>query len=88
MFCRKRKSVSMLTGLKVSTLACKCGFYKPEHNGKFNFQGLEMREGYIPTNRAQTVDKKNGVICLFMFCFLIYPFVYFSCLLTIMFTDN
>ena len=24
----------MLTGLKVSPLACKCGFYRPEHNAK------------------------------------------------------
>ena len=24
----------MLTGLKVSSLACKCVFYRPEHNEK------------------------------------------------------
>ena len=24
----------MLTGLKVSFLACKCVFYRPEHNAK------------------------------------------------------
>ena len=28
--CRKR--VSMLTGLKVSSLTCKSVFYRPEHN--------------------------------------------------------
>ena len=31
-FCREK--MSMLTGLKVSSLACKCVFYRPEHNGK------------------------------------------------------
>ena len=32
MFCRKR--IPMLTGLKVSPLACKYVFYRPEHNAK------------------------------------------------------
>ena len=29
-----RKSISMLTGLKLSSLAYKCVFYRPEHNAK------------------------------------------------------
>ena len=29
-----------------------------------NFEGLEMQKWNIPTERAQRVDKKNGVICL------------------------
>ena len=29
-----RKFSVMLTGLKVSFLACKCVFYRPEHNAK------------------------------------------------------
>ena len=50
-----RKRISMLTGLKVSSLACKCVFYSPEHNGRpyrghkedpmeLNFDGLEMQK--------------------------------------------
>ena len=35
--CRKR--ISMLTGLKVSFLACKCVFYRPEHNTKWEQHG-------------------------------------------------
>ena len=30
MFCRKK--MCMLTGLKMSSLACKCTFYRQEHN--------------------------------------------------------
>ena len=38
----------MLTGLKVSSLACKCVFYRPE----LTFEGLQIKK------------KKNGVIGL------------------------
>ena len=31
-FCRK--TMAILTGLKVSSLTCKCLFYRPEHNAK------------------------------------------------------
>ena len=40
----------MLTGLKVSSLACKSAFYRPEHNAKggdpmeLNFEDLEMQK--------------------------------------------
>ena len=37
----------MSAGLKVSSLACKCVFYRPEHNVKgkeLNFEGLEMQK--------------------------------------------
>ena len=40
----------MLTDLKVSSLACKCAFYRPEHNAKrgdpmkLNFECLEMQK--------------------------------------------
>ena len=62
----------MLTGLKVSPLARKCVFYKPEHNAKggsheLNFDGLKMQKWNIPMDRTQRVDEKNGVICLVMF---------------------
>ena len=43
-FCIKR--IPMLAGLKNSSLACKCVFYRPEHNAvamELNFEGLEMR---------------------------------------------
>ena len=44
--CSKR--IFLLTALKVSYLACKCIFYRPEHNVKrnfmkLNFAGLEMQ---------------------------------------------
>ena len=35
----------MLTGLKVSSLACKCVFHRTRQNakGRLNFEGLEMK---------------------------------------------
>ena len=41
--------MSMLTALKMSSLICKCVFYRPELNAKgggsmeLNFEGLEMK---------------------------------------------
>ena len=37
----------MITGLKLSSLACKCIYYRTEHKAKgepmeLNFEGLEM----------------------------------------------
>ena len=32
----------MLTGLKVSTLSCKCVFYRPEHNAKGERNEIEF----------------------------------------------
>ena len=39
----------MLTGLKGSSWACKCIFYRPKHNAKggplqLNLEGLEIQE--------------------------------------------
>ena len=64
--------ISMLTGLKVPSLACKCVFYRSEHNAKggsyeMSFDGLKMQKWKIPIDRAQRVDERNGVICLVMF---------------------
>ena len=62
-----RKSTYMLTGLKGSSLACKCVFCKPEHNSnpmKVSFEGLEIQKWNIAMDRAQIVHEKNGVICL------------------------
>ena len=39
--CRKR--ISMLTGLKMLSLICKCVFYRPEHNAKRGHHGIEFR---------------------------------------------
>ena len=65
MFCRKR--ITMLTVLQVSSLACKCVFYRPEHNAKeLNFEDLEMQKWHEPINRALRVGEKNGVIYLFI----------------------
>ena len=46
-----------------------CVCYRPEHNAKgspmeLNFEGLEMQDWNIPTDRAQRLAEKNGVICL------------------------
>ena len=32
----------MLKGLKVSSLACKCAFYRPKHNAKGESYGIEF----------------------------------------------
>ena len=37
-----RKWLSMLTGLKVSSLACKCVFNRPKHNAKGEPRGIEF----------------------------------------------
>ena len=42
---------------------------RPERNAKggdmeLNFEELEMQKLNIPTDSAQSVDEKNGVICL------------------------
>ena len=57
--------------MKVSSLPGKCVFYRPEHMEKgepmeLKFEGIEMRKWNIIMDRAQRVDEKNGVICLFI----------------------
>ena len=37
-----RKGISMLTGLKVSSMTCKCVFYRPEFNAKAGAYGIEF----------------------------------------------
>ena len=37
-----RKGISMVTGLKVSSLTCKCVFYRPELNAKAGPHGIEF----------------------------------------------
>ena len=37
-----RKGISMLTGLKVSSLTCKCVFYGPELNAEARPHGIEF----------------------------------------------
>ena len=63
-----RKKISMLTGLKVSPLACKCVFYRPDHNTNGGPHENELwswnAKMKYPMNKAQKVDEKNGVICL------------------------
>ena len=65
------KRASMLTDLKVWSLAFEFVFYRPKHTAKrdpeeWNREGLEMQQLNIPTEKAERVDKKNGVICLFI----------------------
>ena len=68
-FCRKK--MPMLTGSKVSSLACKCVNFTDQniiqrrrYPMELNFKCLEMQKWNIPTDRVQRVDGKNGVICL------------------------
>ena len=57
----------MLTGLKVFSSACKCVFYRIEHYTKggsheLSFDGHKMQKWNTPTDWAQRVDEKNGLI--------------------------
>ena len=57
-----------ITGLKVSSYACKCVFWRPEHNAKEELHGnefecFEMQKWNILTERAQREDE-NGILCL------------------------
>ena len=68
-FCRKK--MPMLTGSKVSSLACKCVNFTDQNiiqrgEGPYGteFWRSWNAEMNIPTDRAQRVDGKNGVICL------------------------
>ena len=47
----------MLTGLKVSSLACQCVFYRTKQNAQ---RGLNLE----PVDKAWRADEKNGVILL------------------------
>ena len=54
----------MLTGLKVSSLACKRAFHVPEQNAKrdpkeLSFEGLEMQRWNVPTDRDQQANEKK-----------------------------
>ena len=42
----------------MSLLACKCVFYRPEHNANGRPHGLEMKKWNIPTDRAKKEDEK------------------------------
>ena len=37
-----RNDISMLPGFKVSSLTCKCVFYRPEVNAKIGAHGIEF----------------------------------------------
>ena len=61
-----------MSGLKVSSLVKKCVFYRPELTGKRTPHGTEIKFLKFKTkgklkDRAQIIDKKNGVIRLVMF---------------------
>ena len=48
-----RKGISMLAGLKKSSLTCKCVFYRPELYGKEGAHGIELFKPWnIPMDRA------------------------------------
>ena len=51
----------MLTGFKVSAVACKCAFYRQEHNAKGDPILKCKNEIY---QRIELKDEKNRVICL------------------------
>ena len=47
-----RKGISMLTGLEVSSLTCKCVFYGPELNAKAVPHGLEFSKPWNETTNG------------------------------------
>ena len=49
-----RKGISMLTALKMSSLKCKCVFYRPELNAKGGPRGIEFFKPWneTPMDRA------------------------------------
>ena len=49
-----RKGISMLTALKMSSLTCKCVFYRPELNAKGGPRGIEFCKPWneTPMDRA------------------------------------
>ena len=50
-------------------MGCKCLFNRPEHNTRgvtqwnLIFKGLEVQKSNLPTDKAQSGDEENGVIC-------------------------
>ena len=58
------KRASMLTDLKVWSLAFEFVFYRPKHTAKRDPWRIQQLN--IPTEKAERVGKKNGVICLFI----------------------
>ena len=55
--------MSMLTSFKVSSLAKKCMFYRPEHNAKgieLNFEGLNARMKYTSEQKWNSRWEKMG----------------------------
>ena len=82
----------MLTGLNVSSFACKCVFYRPDSNAKGGPHKVELWRSWNTEIkhtivRAQKVDEKNGFICLLiMFTFRVMvlnmsKMAYFLCFL-------
>ena len=62
-----RKGISMLTALKMSSLTCKCVFYRPELNAKAGPHRIEFSKPWNETYQwieLKEYTKKNGVICL------------------------
>ena len=47
-----RKGISMLTGLKVSSLTCKFVFYRPELTAKAGTHRIEFASFETPMGRA------------------------------------
>ena len=75
----QKKSIYVNRLESVIFSACNCVVYRPELNTKdggcvcvcrggggvkLNFEDLEMQKWNIPTNKAQRVNEKNGVIYL------------------------
>ena len=51
-----RKGIPIITGLKVSSVTCKCAFYRPELNAKVGAHEIEFWKLWnIPLERAQGV---------------------------------
>ena len=59
-----------MSGLRVSSLVRKCGFYRPDLTGKWVTHGNKIKLlnfKNILTNKAQRVVEENEVICPVIF---------------------
>ena len=60
-----RKGISVLTGLKVSSLTCKCVFYRPELNAKAGLHGIEFCKPWNET--CQWIELQELLCLVIMF---------------------
>ena len=50
----------MLAVLKVSSLACKCAFYRPQHNAKKGPDGIELKVWKCRNEICQQINGQSS----------------------------